>query len=102
MSNLVPLQSPTTTSAPPAVIPSNPDRRYVDVIEQNLREAYGQEPEVMLSIFARVIDQHLANTLRSTGRRPWLDQALDDVLAMIPLKSLATEKGDCPALKGAA
>ncbi len=71
---------------PAIALPSHPQRRHVDMVETRLRKVLQEDGEAMCRLFARVIDHYVSYSLTSMPRRPWMDQALDEMLTMISLE----------------
>ena len=69
-----------------AATPLHPDKQCVDLIERCLRQVTDQNADVMYRLFARIVDQHLAGASTRAARRPWMDEALDEILMMISLE----------------
>lgn len=72
---------------PAVVLPLHPQRRHVDMVESRLRKAMQEDGETMCKLFARVIDHYVSYSLKPMPRRPWMDQALDEMLTMISLEA---------------
>ncbi len=73
--------------APAVVLPLNPQPRHVDMVEDRLRKVMLEDGDVMCRLFARVIDHYVSYSLKPMPRRPWMDQALDEMLTMISLEA---------------
>lgn len=81
---------------PAIALPNLPQPRHVDMVESRLRKAMQNDGEAMCRLFARVIDHYVSYSLVPMPRRPWMDQALDEMLARISLEVDETRTVDAP------
>lgn len=73
----------------PAVgIPARQLRTYTDLLADSLRSACRKDGDVMFSLFARVLDQHLVQTTHQPFpvAQSQMNTALDEILMMISIE----------------
>lgn len=66
-------------------MPRNPDRQFIDVVEQRLQQVLIDDDKALCALFARIIDSYIGYSLVPMPRRPRMDDALDNVLTRISL-----------------
>lgn len=75
-------------TVPAVEIPAQQFRTYTDLLTDSLRSACRKDGDVMFSLFARVLDQHLVQTTHQPLpiAQSQMEVALDEILMMISIE----------------